>query len=256
MIKKIEKLSVIIIAKDAEEEIVDALFSAKFADEIIVVDGGSEDRTVDIAKKEGAEVFEHVSADFSDMRNFGLQKAKGEWVLYVDTDERVTPELASSITHQIIRRKDDKIVAFKIKRKNFYLGKHEWPYVEDMERLFLRKRLKEWQGKLHETPIFDGKIGQLDGFLFHYTHRDLSSMLKKTIIWSKTEAELRLKANHPKMTWWRFPRVMMSAFLDSYIRQGGWKAGAAGLIESVYQSFSMFITYAKLWELQQKKSEK
>lgn len=75
-------------------------------------------------------------------------------------------------------------------------------------------------------------------------------MVEKTNKWSDTEALLRFNSNHPKMTWWRFPRVMLTAFFNSYIRQGGWKAGAVGLIESVYQSFSMFITYAKLWELQ------
>jgi len=248
------KLSVIIIAKNAEKEIVDALFSVKFADEIIVIDAGSEDRTVDIAKKEGAKVFQHISADFSDMRNYGLQEAKGEWVLYIDTDERVTDELVMKIKNVCKTETNSakQIVAYKLKRKNFYLGNHEWPYIEKMERLFLRKKIKQWQGNLHETPIVDGNIGCLDGFLLHYTHRDLSSMLEKTIVWSEIEAKLRLKLNHPKMTWWRFPRVMISAFLDSYIKQGGWKAGTAGLIESVYQSFSMFITYAKLWELQQR----
>ena len=78
-------------------------------------------------------------------------------------------------------------------------------------------------------------------------------MLDKTIEWSKVEAETRFQMNHPKMTWWRFPRVMITAFLDSYFRQGGYKIGVAGLIESVYQAFSIFVTYARLWELQQKK---
>ena len=80
-------------------------------------------------------------------------------------------------------------------------------------------------------------------------------MVNKTIEWSKTEAQLRLSINHPKMTWWRFPRVMITAFLNSYIRQGGYKVGMVGLIESVYQSFSMFITYARLWELQNEKNQ-
>ncbi len=244
------KLSVIIITKDAEKEIVDTIFSVKFADEIIVVDGGSEDRTVDVAKKEGAKVFEHPSTDFSNMRNYGLQQAKGEWIFYIDTDERVSPELKEEIQSRI-KNQESGVAGYKVKRKNFYLRNHEWPYIEQMERLFLRKKIKQWQGNLHETPIINGELGCLDGFLLHYTHRDLTSMLQKTIVWSDIEATLRLKASHPKMTWWRFPRVMITAFYDSYIKQKGYKAGTVGVIESLYQSFSMFITYAKLWELQQ-----
>ena len=78
-------------------------------------------------------------------------------------------------------------------------------------------------------------------------------MLAKTIKWSDTEAQLRYKNNHPRMTWWRFPRVILQAFYQSYIVQQGYKVGTVGVVESLYQSFSMFVTYAKLWELQQKK---
>lgn len=245
------KLSVVIIAKNAENNIVDALETVSFVDEIIVIDNESKDRTVDVSEKFGAKVFVHTSQDFSELRNFGLKKAKGEWVLYIDTDERVSSELAENI-RQIVSEKKD-FSAYKIKRKNFYYGNHEWSYIEKLERLFLRKKLKEWYGQLHESPRFDGKVGELNGFLLHYTHRDLTIMLQKTIEWSDTEAKLRLAANHPKITWWRFLRVMSTAFFDSYIRQSGWKAGIAGIVESIYQAFSMFITYAKLWEMQKNK---
>ena len=77
-------------------------------------------------------------------------------------------------------------------------------------------------------------------------------MVNKTLAWSKIDAELRFKSGHPRMTWWRFPRVMLTAFFDSYIKQGGWKVGTIGLIESLYQSYSIFITYARLWEMQNK----
>lgn len=250
------KLSAIIIAKNAENDVADAISSVTFADEIIVIDSGSQDRTVALAEKLGAKVFLHESSNFSELRNYGLKKAKGEWILYIDSDERATGELVVSIKYQVLRGNDNQFSTFRIKRKNFYLGNNEWPHIEKMERLFRRDKLKSWRGELHETPIFDGEIGELNGFLLHYTHRDLSSMLKKTIQWSSIEAELRLREDHPKMTWWRFLRVATTAFFDSYIKQSGWKAGTAGLIESIYQSFSMFITYAKLWELQQKiKSE-
>ena len=79
-------------------------------------------------------------------------------------------------------------------------------------------------------------------------------MVEKTNKWSESEAELRYKAGHPEMSWWRFLRVMFTAFTDSYFKEKGYKSGTAGLVEAVFQSFSMFITYAKLWEKQIKKT--
>lgn len=248
------RITAIIIAKNEEDMIADCLDTLSFSKEVIIVDGGSTDRTVEIAKRMGAEVFVHQTDDFSEMRNFGLSKATGEWVLYIDADERATSELASSIKYQVSSMEKSNVVAYKVRRKNFYLGNNEWPYIEKIERLFRKNKLKGWQGKLHESPIIEGKMGELNGFLLHYTHRDLSSMLKKTIEWSKIEAGLRFEAGHPKMALWRFPRVMLTAFSDSYLRQGGWKVGTAGLVESLYQAFSIFITYARLWELQKKKT--
>jgi len=245
------RISAIVITKNAENLIADCFDSLSFCKEIIVVDNKSEDRTREIAEKMGAKVIEHSSDDFSEMRNMGMRKAMGEWLLYIDADERVTPELASNIKYHVSKGKSE--AAFKIKRKNFYFGNHEWPYIEKLERFFRKDHLESWYGKLHETPKIKGKIGELDGYILHYTHRDLRSMLAKTIKWSKTEAELRYKSGHPKMTWWRFPRVMLTAFFDSYIRQNGWKVGVVGLIESMYQSFSIFVTYARLWEMQQTK---
>lgn len=243
------KISGIVITKDAENIIADCLDSLSFCDEIIIVDNMSTDKTKDIAKKMGAKVFDYSSDDFSDLRSFGLRKATGDWVLYVDSDERVTPELISNIKSQTSNAKN-KMDAFRIKRKNFYLGNHEWPYIERLERLFKKDKLEGWYGRLHESPKVSGAVGELEGYLLHHTHRDLMSMVKKTIEWSKVEAELRYKSGHPKMTWWRFPRVMLTAFLNSYIRQKGWKKGTVGLIESLYQTFSIFITYVRLWEIQ------
>lgn len=253
------KLSVIIIAKNAEREIADAIESVRqLADEVIVVDNGSTDRTVEIAKYFKAKVFESKVFDFSALRNLGLKKAKGQWILYIDSDERVGDELKKEIlrviSSQISRSHNLRgFGAFYVKRKNFYLGNNEWPYIEKIERLFKKDMLKGWKGKLHESPIIEGEVGVLGGFLYHYTHSDLTSMVNKTLEWSNVEAELRFKAGHPKMTWWRFLRVMFTAFFDSYIRQAGWRVRTVGLIESIYQAFSMFVTYARLWEMQQEK---
>lgn len=247
------KLSVIIITKNSESLIRDCLESVTFCDEIILVDNFSTDRSVEIAKEYKAKVINSDTHSFAERRNIGLKAAKGDWILYIDVDERVTKKLQESI-EDVIKNVQSGFAGYRIKRKNFYLGNHKWPFVEKLERVFKKEKLQYWHGDLHESPVVNGEIGEFDGFLLHYTHRDLESMLDKTIEWSDIEAMLRYNAHHPTMTWWRFPRVMTSAFLDLYITQGGWKIGTAGFIESVYQAFSMFITYAKLWELQKKKS--
>jgi glycosyltransferase involved in cell wall biosynthesis len=242
------KISTVIIARNEEKMIEDALDSVSFCDEIIVIDNNSTDNTKKIAEKKNAKVYDVNSNDFSFLRNYGLEKSSSEWILYLDSDERVSEQLQSSIKKVVSNGSE--YSAFFLKRKNYYFGKNEWPQIEKLERLFKKQNLKKWKGQLHESPIIEGSIGELDGYIFHFTHRDLDSMLNKTIEWSSTEALLRYNSGHPQMTWWRFPRVMITAFLSSYIKQQGFRAGAVGLMESVYQAFSIFITYAKLWELQ------
>ncbi|MEM4230387.1 MAG: glycosyltransferase family 2 protein [Candidatus Pacearchaeota archaeon] len=247
-----KKISAVIITRNEEDKIKECIDSLYFCDEIIVIDNNSSDKTRDIAKELGAKVFILEKDDFSELRNFGLKKVLGDWILYVDADERVTSELARSIKYQVSSIKNEDVAAFTLKRKNFYYGNYEWPYIEHIVRLFKKDKLKGWRGRIHESPVINRRVEELDGFLLHYSHRDLSSMVSKTIEWSQIEAELRFNAHHPKMIWWRFPRVMLSAFYDSYIKQGGWKVGTIGIIESFYQAFSVFITYAKLWEIQEK----
>ena len=246
-----KNLSVVILTKNAEDFIADCIDSVSFADEIIVIDDYSTDRTAELAKLLGASVFPYSSESFAKKRNLGLAKAKGKWVLYLDVDERVSPELKEAI-QSVLQRKKDIFAAYRLQRKNFYLGKNEWPTIEKLERLFWKTKLEEWYGDLHESPRVNGDICDLtEGCINHYTHRDLTSMLAKTIQWSTIEAELRFRAHHPRMSWWRFFRVMLTAFYDSYVKQKGYKVGTAGLIESMFQAYSMFITYAKLWEMQQ-----
>lgn len=245
------KISAIILTKNAEEVIGDCIDSVKFCDEIIIIDDGSTDRTLEIAKILDVKIFSVISRNFAERRNFGAKKAKGEWLLYIDSDERISSELRENIK-RVIESKHDDFEAYRLQRKNFYFGNHEWPFIEKLERLFKKESLEEWYGELHESAKVKGEIGELEGFLLHYTRRDLTTMVNKTIAWSEIEAELRFNAHHPQMTWWRFPRVMITAFWDSYVRQKGYKAGTAGVVESIYQAFSMFITYARLWEMQNK----
>ena len=243
------KISAVIIAKNEEKMIAEAIDSVAFCDEVIVIDNSSNDKTSEIALEKNAKVTKIESNNFSEIRNLGKDLAKAEWIFYIDADERVTTELRKSIQENIEK---EEFSAFKVLRQNFYMNR-KWPNIEEMERLFRKEALKRWTGKLHETPDYEGKIGILDGYLLHYTHRDLSQMLDKTIEWSDAEALERFSSNHPKMSWWRFLRVMLTSFIKSYFIERGFRAGTVGIIESLYQSYSSFITYAKLWEMQEKK---
>jgi glycosyltransferase involved in cell wall biosynthesis len=249
----ISTLTAVILAKNEEEMIEDAIESVSFADKIIVIDNNSTDSTEVIAKKKGASVLHIDSQDFSELRSYPLKKITTDYIFYLDADERVSNELKEEILH-LLRSSND-TAAFRVPRKNFYFGNHLWPKVEHLERLFKTDSIKGWHGKLHETADVKGSIENLTHPILHYSHRDLSSMVGKTNEWSNVEAKLRLDSHHPHITWWRFPRVMLTAFVDSYFHQGGYKAGTAGIVESIYQSFSIFITYAKLWEMQEEKKK-
>ncbi|CAN5173018.1 glycosyltransferase family 2 protein [soil metagenome] len=242
-------LTGIIIAKNEEGMIADAIDSLSFCEEVIVIDNGSKDRTADIAKLLKAIVIINNSSSFAELRDNGRERAKGKWLFYIDADERVTPELQKEIEN-VVQHKTAKDV-YRVERKNFYYGKFAWPVTEKLERLFKKTSLKGWRGVLHESPTYEGERADLPGYLLHYTHRDLQSMIEKTNAWSEAEAKLRFDANHPRMVPWRFFSVMVRTFWRYYVKDKGYKAGISGLVESMYQVFSMFITYAKLWELQQ-----
>jgi glycosyltransferase involved in cell wall biosynthesis len=250
--KKIS-LSVIVIAKNEEARVGDCLDAVQFASERLVLDNGSTDKTSDIAKSRGAEVKTLRSDDFAELRNKAAKLAHGEWILYIDADEKVSTLLAENIKKTIGMWKAGDASGFEILRENYYLGRR-WPKSEWMLRLFRAEKFNGWHGALHETPQILGSVGRIDGLLIHNTHRTLVEMVEKTNEWSEIEARLRLVSDHPQISWWRLLRVMGTGFWNSFVVQGGWRVGTVGWIESIYQGFSMFITYAKLWEMQHKKN--
>lgn len=241
------KLSAIILEKNEQETIEDCLKSIQFVDEIIVLDSGSKDNTLTIVKKYTDNIVVINWTNFANARNNAINYTKGDWLLYVDADERITPKLQEEIKQVINSEKSNN--GYFINRENYYLGK-KWPTKDKVQRLFKKDKLIKWHGDLHETPEIIGEFGILDNPLIHITHRSLSQMLEKTIVWSDIEAKLRFDAHHPKISWWRLVRVMTTEFYNYFFKQKGFAAGVVGLIESLYQSFSIFITYVKLYELQ------
>lgn len=247
-----KNLSVIIIARNEATRIGEAINSVlKLQAQIIVVDQSSTDETGKVAESAGAMVINTQEESFARLREIGKEAAKGDWIFYIDADERITEGLANELGKIIeTKLKANSPVAYFVKRENYYLGK-KWPVGDKMERLFWKSALSGWKGELHESPIIAGDTGTLENSLIHITHRSLEEMVEKTNKWSEVEARLRRRVNHPRVVGWRLIRVMLTGFFRSYIREGGWRMGTVGMIESIYQAFSMFITYAKLWEKQQ-----
>jgi len=245
------KISTIILFKNNEEIIVNCLETIKWTDEIIGVDIGSTDKTGEIIKKYGGKVIKSkIKDDFSFWRNEGAKETKGEWLFYIDSDERCSLELKEEIKTKI---KETKHCGFKIPRRNFFLGKEfksAWP--DDMIRLINKKKLRGWKGNIHETANIEGEIGIFTNPLIHLTHTSLEQMLEKTIWWSRLEAENRFKTGHPKMTSCRFIRIFLTGIWENFVKRRLYREGAEGVIEAIYQTFSLFFTYVRLWELQNK----
>lgn len=247
------KLSVVIITKNEQDMIKTCLESVKWADEIVVIDNGSTDKTVDIVKTYGARVVKFESGDFSESRNKGMEEAKGEWVLYVDADERVLKPLKQEIMEVIDA---SQYSALALSRKNIIFGKsvNYGPYKKDwVVRLFKKDRFETWVGRVHEYGKFKGDLGYTKNSLLHLTHRDLEHFVGKALEWSKIDAKLRLEAGHPRMTAWRFIRILKTETFVQLINRRGLFGGTVGVIDSILQVFSFFMTYIRLWEMQQSK---
>jgi len=245
------KITVIIIAKNEQEMLPGALKSVSWADEVLVIDTGSTDKTVQIAKKHGARVASYtVGKNFSDWRNKGLKEASTEWVLYLDADERVTGALKKEICEAV---REGEYSAYAIPRRNVVLGKElrhgDW-YPDYVKRLFRWANLKKWTGAVHEEPQFRGELGHLTEPMKHIKHEDLQQMVEKTNHYSDYEARLMFEAGHPPMTVRRFLSAMLREFWYRMVRHRAFLDGSVGIIFALYQVFSRFVSYAKLWELQ------
>lgn len=248
------KLSVIVIAKNEQGVIKECLESTlKVADEIILVDSGSTDDTVKIAKELGAKIIA-AGGDYASLRNAGLKVAAGEWVFYIDGDERATAELIQEIL-QVTQGLPLK--SYKLKRKNIVFGrwiKHGGYWPDSVHRLFKKEALTGWTGRLHESPQVIGQVGYLKQPLVHYTVRSIAAALEKSRDWSAIEAQLLFEANVPPVTWWKIIKAFKLELVRQLILRLGILDGMPGIVLAYIRAYHQASVLVNLWHLQQRTS--
>jgi len=247
------KISAVVIAYNEENDIEAALQSlAGIVSEIVVVDSGSTDKTIKIAKKFTDHVFEQRWTNYADQKNFANSHAAGPWILSLDADERVSPELRAELLK--LKGEEPDCSAFFVSRRVFYLGKwirHSGWYPDRRIRLF-RKDHAHWEGEyIHEKLVVAGKIEKLRGAIHHFTYRNIGEHLARINHFSDLGAH-KLYARKKKCRWYHLLFLPCFRFSKSYFLKLGFLDGFAGLVISVLNGYAIFIRYAKLREIWKK----
>lgn len=248
-------VSVNIICRNEEKNIEDCLKSVLWADEIIVVDGESTDKTVEIAKKYTDKVFINKWEGFANQRNFALGKSTGDWVLVLDADERCSPELKEEIL-STLSSNNLNFNGFKLPRRNFFLGKWikygGW-YPGYQFRLFKRECTSVSDRLVHEGYEIEGEIGTMKSDILHYTVQSVSGFMHKVNGYSSLQAEEKSKRRVVK-----FRDILfrpLAAFYIQFLIRGGFRDGIHGLMVANFDVITNMLTYMKIWELQNKDKE-
>ncbi len=226
---KKEKLSAYIICLDEERKIEKALKSLQFADEIIIVDSGSKDRTVEIAKKYTDKIYHNDWVDFSVQRNFALDKCEHDWIFTLDSDEEATPELIEKIK-LILESGTDK-TWFKVRRYEHYNGKliRYCAFNPSYQIRLFRKSHGRYIGKVHEYPKMKGEMGVIEEAMNHYgLEGTVSELMDKGLIYAKMSAEEKFAAGEKRTFLYKYFSGL-AMFLKSYITRKGFLDGYYGL---------------------------
>ncbi len=245
-------LSLVIITRDAAHELADCLASAAFAAETIVVDSGSSDDTAALAGRLGARVIEHSWQGFGPQKNFAVAQAQNDWVLCLDADERVTPELAAAIRAAFASGLPA-APAYTFARRNRFLGRwlaHGEGYPDWIVRLFDRRRARWSDDPVHEKVVVEGPAGKLHGDLLHASAESIDAYIAKQNRYTTVQAS----AMHARGERASFAQLMFSPvarFLRFYVLRLGFLDGSAGFAHIAIGAFASFLKYAKLRALQQ-----
>ena len=242
-------LTALVITKNEAANIGRCLHSVAWADERIVVDSGSSDNTVVIARGLDATVVEHAWEGYSGQRNFAASLAHGDWILIIDADERATLELRDEIL-AFIAAAPESIAGARIPIRDWMFGRFvehgSWPNQRHV-RLYQRGRAV-WGGEVHEGLTIDGELGDLSYPLLHFSHLTIERFIAKLNAYTEIEART-LKAAGQSVGLGRALLGALRAFLGQYVRLRGYRDGGHGLILAVLMAGYHFTTRAKLWVL-------
>lgn len=247
-------LSVVILTKNEEKNIVACLESLSWCDEIFVIDDNSTDTTVELAKKLGVKVFIHaLDNNFAAQRNFGLLKTNGSWVLFIDADEVVSEALASEISSAVADPISNEVNGYYIKRRDVMWGK-ELKHGEVGEIKVLRLAKKDsgrWHRKVHEVWEVKGEAGELQNPLLHFPHPTLAEFVSHIDFYSTLHAQQKFEDGERssifKIILW--PKLK---FIKNYVWGFGFLDGTQGFVLAMLMSFHSFLAWSKLWILQNK----
>lgn len=243
------KISVIIIAGNEENNIEDCLESVAWADEIVVVDSESADRTVEIAKRYTARVHVRPWEGYAKQKAFALRAASNEWVLSLDADERVQPRLAEEIAGADL----DEFDGYYVRRENYFLGRRirgcGWGRDYQL-RLFRKSRTTVTDRQIHEGFEVDGAVGMLTGAITHYSYRTLKDAFAKVDAYSTLEA--KEKAHRKTVNPFTMLCAAPFAFLHHFIVRGGFIDGTYGAMVSLMHAVTKLQVQMKIWEMRRK----
>lgn len=242
-------ISVAIVTHNEEKHIADCLKSLTWADEVVVVDGRSTDDTVRVSKKLGAKVFVVENQPLMKINmNLAFEKCTSDWILSIDADEKVTPELKSEIKRVI--DSGSKTVAYYVPRRNIVFGKwiaHTRWYPDYQLRLFRRGQAKFPAKNVHEELVVDGEINYLSSDIEHLNYETVEQFIRKLNSYTTYEAE-KLIAEGKKITWVDAVRFPLGEFLSRFFDGKGYLDGLHGLTLSLLQAFYWEVIFAKVWE--------
>lgn len=244
-------LSVVIIAQDERRNIVDCLQSAAFVSERVVIDGGSQDETVELCEQEGARVVYRKFDGFIPQREASIAAATQDWVLCLDADERVSPALEAEI-RALFENGEPDCQGYYLPRLAFHLGRWirggGW-YPDAKMRLFDRRKARNVGAEPHDRIEVEGKVRRLKGDLLHYPYRDLAHHLKKMDRYTETAAR-SMFARGRRFAFLRMLLMPPLGFLRSYLLRLGLRDGLVGLRLASLDARYEFLRYSKLWKLQ------
>jgi glycosyltransferase involved in cell wall biosynthesis len=242
-------LSVIILTHNSEGHVLRALKSASFSEDVVIIDDNSSDNTQEIAKQAGARVFTRpLQGDFSAQRNFGLAQARHDWVLFLDSDEVITPELQQEITDLLSGKPECK--SYAIKRSDSFWGQtlEHGEVAHARSKGIVRlvhKRTGRWKGAVHETFHTDSSVGVLQSLILHYPHPTIKEFLSDINYYSTLRAR-ELVQNGARVSLFHLIAYPWGKFCYTYFFKMGFRDNTSGFVYAFMMSFHSFLVRAKV----------